>query len=75
MIEYIDPMKQAFTEFRGNNRDGPIHMLNLVRQREQHATQMDDQPLALRPMPPPVVRAGRCLSASAAELSGKASSN
>ena len=35
MIEYIDPTKQAFTEFRGNNRDGPIHMLNLVRLREQ----------------------------------------
>ena len=25
MIGYIDPTKQAFTEFRGNNR---IHMLN-----------------------------------------------
>ena len=35
MIEYIDPTKQAFAEFRGNNREGPIHMLNLVRLRSQ----------------------------------------
>jgi hypothetical protein len=35
MIEYIDPTKQAFAEFRGNNRKGPIHMLNLVRLHEQ----------------------------------------
>jgi uncharacterized protein (DUF1330 family) len=35
MIEYIDPTKQAFTEFCENNRDGPIHMFNLVRLREQ----------------------------------------
>jgi hypothetical protein len=31
MIGYIDPTKQAFAEFRGNDREGPIHMLNLVR--------------------------------------------
>jgi uncharacterized protein (DUF1330 family) len=35
MIEYIDPTKEAFAEFRGINREGPIHMLNLVRLREQ----------------------------------------
>ena len=35
MIGYIDPTKQAFAEFRGYNREGPIHMLNLVRLREQ----------------------------------------
>lgn len=35
MIGYIDPTKQAFTEFRGNDREGPIHMLNLVRLCEQ----------------------------------------
>jgi uncharacterized protein (DUF1330 family) len=35
MIEYIDPTKQAFTEFCENNRDGPIHMFNLVRLRGQ----------------------------------------
>ena len=32
---YIDPTRQAFAEFCGNNREGPIHMLNLVRLREQ----------------------------------------
>jgi uncharacterized protein (DUF1330 family) len=35
MIGYIDPTKQAFTEFRGSDREGPIHMLNLVRLCEQ----------------------------------------
>jgi uncharacterized protein (DUF1330 family) len=35
MIEYIDPTKRAFSEFRANNREGPIHMINLVRLREQ----------------------------------------
>jgi hypothetical protein len=33
MIEYIDPTKQAFTEFCGNNRDGPIHMGPFARHR------------------------------------------
>jgi len=31
MTGYIDPTKQAFAEFREGNREGPIHMLNLVR--------------------------------------------
>jgi uncharacterized protein (DUF1330 family) len=35
MIGYIDPTKQAFVELRGNDSEGPIHMLNLVRLREQ----------------------------------------
>ena len=43
MIEYIDPTKQAFAEFCGNNRYGPIHMLNLVRLREQ-ARYLDGRP-------------------------------
>lgn len=33
MTGYIDPTKQAFAAFRENGRDGPIHMLNLVRLR------------------------------------------
>jgi len=33
MTGHIDPTKQAFAEFRGNDRAGPIHMLNLVRLR------------------------------------------
>ena len=37
MSEYIDPTKEAFAEFRENDRPGPIHMLNLVRFREQAA--------------------------------------
>src|SRR5258706_15715752 len=31
MTGSIDPTRQAFAEFRENNRDGPIEMLNLVR--------------------------------------------
>jgi uncharacterized protein (DUF1330 family) len=31
MTGHIDPTKQAFAEFRDRDRDGPIHMLNLVR--------------------------------------------
>ncbi len=37
MNDYIDPTKEAFAEFRGNDRQGPIHMLNLVRFREKAA--------------------------------------
>jgi uncharacterized protein (DUF1330 family) len=35
MTGHIDPTKQAFAEFRENDREGPIHMLNLVRLRAQ----------------------------------------
>lgn len=35
MTGYIDPTKQAFAAFRENSREGPIHMLNLVRLRAQ----------------------------------------
>jgi uncharacterized protein (DUF1330 family) len=31
MTGHIDPTKEVFAEFRDNNREGPIHMLNLVR--------------------------------------------
>lgn len=37
MTGYIDPTKQTFAAFRENNREGPIHMLNLVRLRAQAA--------------------------------------
>ena len=30
---YIDPTKEVFAQFRDDDRDGPIHMLNLVRLR------------------------------------------
>jgi hypothetical protein len=35
MTGHIDPTRQAFAEFREGNREGPIHMLNLVRLRAQ----------------------------------------
>jgi uncharacterized protein (DUF1330 family) len=37
MTNHIDPTKQAFATFRENDREGPIHMLNLVRLRERAA--------------------------------------
>ena len=33
MTGYIDPTKEVFAAFRENDREGPIHMLNLVRLR------------------------------------------
>ena len=32
---HIDPTKEVFAQFRANDRDGAIHMLNLVRLRQQ----------------------------------------
>ena len=37
MMQYVDPTKATFAAFRDNDRDGPIHMLNLVRFRENAA--------------------------------------
>ena len=35
MTDYIDPTKEQFARFRELDRSGPIHMLNLVRLRDQ----------------------------------------
>jgi len=37
MTGYIDPTKEVFSQFRDDNRAGPIHMLNLVRLRDRAA--------------------------------------
>src|ERR1700704_4314178 len=37
MTGHIDPTKEVFAQFRDNNREGPIHMLNLVRLLERAA--------------------------------------
>ncbi len=37
MTGFIDPTKEAFAAFRAADREGPIHMLNLVRLRERAA--------------------------------------
>jgi uncharacterized protein (DUF1330 family) len=31
MTSYVDPTKQSFAAFRENTREGPVHMLNLIR--------------------------------------------
>ncbi len=35
MNGHVDPTREVFAAFRENDRDGPIHMLNLVRLRAQ----------------------------------------
>ncbi len=37
MTQFVDPTKETFAAFRQNDREGPIHMLNLVRFREKAA--------------------------------------
>jgi uncharacterized protein (DUF1330 family) len=37
MTGHIDPTKETFAAFRSSDRAGPIHMLNLVRFRDQAA--------------------------------------
>ena len=37
MTGFVDPAKETFAAFRGNDRAGPIHMLNLIRLRERAA--------------------------------------
>ena len=37
MTGFVDPTKESFAAFRGNDRAGPIHMLNLIRLRERAA--------------------------------------
>lgn len=37
MAVFIDPTKETFAAFRAADREGPIHMLNLVRLRERAA--------------------------------------
>ncbi|MGI9411785.1 MAG: DUF1330 domain-containing protein [Hyphomicrobiaceae bacterium] len=37
MVGYVDPTKESFAEFRAKARPSPIHMLNLVRFRDQAA--------------------------------------
>ena len=37
MMRYVDPAKETFAAFRETDREGPIHMLNLVRFREKAA--------------------------------------
>jgi uncharacterized protein (DUF1330 family) len=37
MSGHIDPTKETFARFRENDRPGPIHMLNLVRFRDEAA--------------------------------------
>lgn len=44
MTRYIDPTRETFAAFRDMDREGPVHMLNLLRFRDQAA--YDDGTLA-----------------------------
>lgn len=37
MTGFVDPTREIFGQFRSKARDGPVHMLNLVRLREKAA--------------------------------------
>jgi uncharacterized protein (DUF1330 family) len=37
MTGFVDPTRETFAAFRADDREGPIHMLNLVRLRERAA--------------------------------------
>ncbi len=37
MMGYIDPTKEAFADFRENDREGPVHALTVIRLRERAA--------------------------------------
>lgn len=34
MVDYVDPEREQFAKFREMERDGPVHMLNLVKLKE-----------------------------------------
>jgi hypothetical protein len=67
MTGHIDPTKEVFARFRDDNREGPIHMLNLVRLLDRAA--YPDGRSATG------AAAGRYSCALAARWSGKAGSS
>jgi hypothetical protein len=56
MTGHIDPTKEVFTRFRDNNREGLIHMLNLV---TAPPTPTGGARPARKPMRPMAATAGR----------------
>jgi hypothetical protein len=75
MTGYVDPAKETFAAFRGNNREGPIHMLTLVRLNPRARYPMGATRQARKPMPPMAAKASPCSPGSAAGSSGKACSS
>ena len=37
MSAYIDPSRETFAQFREMTREGPVHMLNLIKLRDRAA--------------------------------------
>ena len=55
MTDYIEPDKERFAIFKGLDREGPIHMLNLVRLKDEAIYEDGSQTTSagnLNPKPP-----------------------
>ena len=65
-MQYVDPTKETFAVFRDNDREGPIHMLNLVRFREKRLTQTAGMLQGPKLTPPTEAKVIRCFQNSAA---------
>lgn len=74
MTGHIDPTKEVFARFREDDREGPIHMLNLVRLLDR-AAYPDGRNATGAEARPTAATAGRYSRGSAARWSGKAGSN
>ena len=69
-MQYIDPTKETFAAFRDNDREGPIHMLNLVRFREKAAYPDGREVTGPKLTPPTAVKVIRCFQNLAARSYG-----
>ena len=74
-VGFVDPTRETFAAFRALAREGPIHMLNLVRRRDRAAYPDGRAATGAEVYAATGERAGRCSCASAARSSGAASSN
>lgn len=72
---HIDPTKEVFAAFRANDRPGPIHMLNLVRLRDQAAYPDGRKASGAEAYAAYGREAGRCSNGSAAGSCGRGGSN
>ena len=72
MAGLVDPTKESFHAFRTHERDGPIHMLNLVRLREGAGSRMGATPQARKLMPHMGGKVTRSFPVLADALSGVA---
>ena len=75
MTGFIYPTKESFAAFRAADRQGPIHMLNLVRLRERAAYPDGRAASGAEAYAATGARASRCSPGSAARSSGAANTS